>query len=130
MKALLLSLTFLTSVSAVADEYVYSCVANTNLKIFSVGESQNISIELNSGYLSINNKTGIWNSLGKSDELDGAVYFKSLNTENVLETLRLVAIADSTMLKGSKKGQLILIKNINTQALTQEYSCKLTILRH
>jgi len=106
-------------------EYTYTCTSGTNLKIFSFGKSQNITIELNSGYLSIDNKSGIWNSLIQVDELDGAAYFNSFSTDSALETLGLVAIADTTMLDGASEGQLILIKDIATQALTQEYSCKL-----
>jgi hypothetical protein len=131
MKKIILSLLVVTFAStAFADEYVYSCAAGTNLKIFAYGNSQNIAIELNSGYLSIRNDSGFWNSLAQEDELDGSVYFKSIKTDNQMETLGLVAIADSTMLKGAKQVKIVLIKDINTQGLTQDYNCNLVTVRH
>ena len=131
MNKLFLALTFVSmSTVGFASEYVYNCKSETDLKVFNIGHSKEITIELNSGYLSINNQSGIHNNLVQVDKLDGTIYFKSAAQMPTPETADLVGIADEGLTKGAAAGDLVVVKGIQTTPVMQEYMCDLSLERN
>jgi hypothetical protein len=124
--AVLLASTAAASLSASAAEYDYSCESITNKKLFNLGDSQQINVEFNSGYLSIDNRSGIWNHLALVSQPGQPVYFRSLPKENQLQTGDLIVAINRSLAAGANGGQLIIYKRVNQTTLAQKYNCKLT----
>ncbi len=130
MKKLVLSFIVLAfSASIMASEYVYTCASSKNQKIFAVGQSQNIVIEISSDLMFINNYSKIWNSLNLDDEINGLWSFKSFSTGTLHATLGLTANINSKMVEGATYGQITLFRELDSNSLTQDYSCLLTETR-
>jgi hypothetical protein len=114
---------------AFALEYDYSCESKTNRKVFETGESAQISIELNSGYLSIDNGSGIWNYLVQHTRPGTYVYFRSLSKDSQLQTDDLIAGVERSLFVGGSRGELLIYKGIQRTLFTQVYNCTLTNVR-
>lgn len=99
----------------------YFCTTDTNLKIFNVGNSQNIVAQFNRRLLIIRNDSNVLNTLVFKNDMFGAALFESIKTGNSEETTGLIVYVDSLILKGAKSGAF----TIYTEKYGQEYNCEL-----
>ncbi|MGE3610020.1 MAG: hypothetical protein AB7I27_10575 [Bacteriovoracaceae bacterium] len=117
------------SLPTLAIDHIYSCQSRNNLNLFKMGESREVRIEVNSKSVVVDNHSGTPNFLKKLDKIEEVSFFKSMKTNNSLETEDLAAALTSDLFKGARSGKLILMRPLNGQAVAQEYACRLEATR-
>ncbi len=107
-----------------AAGFVYECSSSGNRPLFDTGDSSNLTIEVNSDHLSIDNGSGTWIHLGFESTNEDYVFYSRLTSDSDLQTADFEATVQQGITKGKPNGQLDLRK-FNTEH-EQHYSCTLS----